>query len=336
MHDFYAFFQLHPSSDDVEDLAMKIFFATLHDDARRWYDGLPDKGIKTMDQFERTFLNEWSLYKRFPTLNIRGYPNHFPLGLVDNCLKFDGNPSMAKSHVAEFLKYISKEKVRHHDVLVRLFLLSLGADQREWVKHDVIPKSIISIRAFILIFLDRWDPTMRVYKNTSTLKKEGLHPSPINEDQNQQEVEERVIDEGYKSHEEEQEFTTKDNEDQVEEKEPEDIKHDEVLMCAPHSDEAIPNPFPPAQEEEDEVSHFPFQVFDDTLFYDLEGEEEREPLDELDPPYYEVERASHKDEAPMLTPPFDKVIQVFKAPAQEVNTVSCFPFQHFDDALFRG
>jgi hypothetical protein len=60
-------------------------------------------------------------------------------------------------------------------------------------------------------------------------------------------------------------------------------------MCDPPSDEATPNPFPPAQEEEDEVSNFPLQVFDDTLFYDSEGEEERKPLDELDPPYYEVE-----------------------------------------------
>ena len=71
-----------------------------------------------------------------------------------------------------------------------------------------------------------------------------------------------------------------DNEYLVEEREPEDIKHDdEVLMCAPPSDEAIPNPFPPAQEEEDEVSHFPFQVFSDTLLYNSEREEEIEPLD---------------------------------------------------------
>jgi hypothetical protein len=156
----------------------------------------------------------------------------------------------------------------------------------------------------------------------------------------QQEVEERDPNEGFQSHEEEKEFThasTKDNEDLVKEKEPEDIKHDEVLMCAPSSNEAIPNPFPPAQKEEDEVSHFPFQVFDDTLFYDSEGEEEREPLDELDPLYYEAQDvgASHEDEALMLTLPFDEVIQAFDAPArEEVNTVSCFPFQDFDDDLF--
>jgi hypothetical protein len=71
----------------------------------------------------------------------------------------------------------------------------------------------------------------------------------------------------------------------VEEPEPEDIKHDdEVLMCAPPSDEAIPNPIFPTQEEEDEVSHFPFQVFDNTLFYDSESEEEMESLHEIYPP----------------------------------------------------
>jgi hypothetical protein len=75
-----------------------------------------------------------------------------------------------------------------------------------------------------------------------------------------------VYKDGNKSHGEEQEFThasSKDNEDLVEEREPEDIKHDdEVLMSAPPSDEAILNPFPRAQEEEDEFSHFPFQVLD--------------------------------------------------------------------------
>jgi hypothetical protein len=80
-------------------------------------------------------------------------------------------------------------------------------------------------------------------------------------------------------------------------------------------------------------SHFPFQVFDDTLFCDLE-EEESESLDEIDPPYYEVEdvEASHEDETMMHALPFNELRE---APAQEeVNTVSYFLFQDFDDALF--
>jgi hypothetical protein len=61
MNDFWAFFQLHPISDDAEDLAMKLFSATLHDDARRWYDGLPNASITSMDQLEEVFLKRWNV-----------------------------------------------------------------------------------------------------------------------------------------------------------------------------------------------------------------------------------------------------------------------------------
>jgi hypothetical protein len=47
-------------------------------------------------------------------------------------------------------------------------------------------------------------------------------------------------------------------EDMVEEMEPE--QNDEVSMCAPPSDEAIQEPFSPAQQKEDEVSCFHFKM----------------------------------------------------------------------------
>jgi hypothetical protein len=50
MSNFWAFFQLHPVSDDVEYLVMKLFSATLLDASRRWYLSLPDGSIKTMDK----------------------------------------------------------------------------------------------------------------------------------------------------------------------------------------------------------------------------------------------------------------------------------------------
>jgi hypothetical protein len=52
--------------------------------ARVWYEGLPDKSIKTMEQFEETFLNRWSLHKMFPSLDIEdimGYPHYISLRL---------------------------------------------------------------------------------------------------------------------------------------------------------------------------------------------------------------------------------------------------------------
>jgi hypothetical protein len=60
-------------------------------------------------------------------------------------------------------------------------------------------------------------------------------------------------------------------------------------------------------------------------------------LDEIDPPYYEAKDVGeiNEDEELMLTLPFDEVIQIFNAPAQEeMNTVSCFPFQDVEDSLF--
>jgi hypothetical protein len=61
MSNFWAFFQLHPINDDAEDLVMKLFSATLHGNARRWYDNLPAASITSMDQLEETFLISWGM-----------------------------------------------------------------------------------------------------------------------------------------------------------------------------------------------------------------------------------------------------------------------------------
>jgi hypothetical protein len=58
---------------------------------------------------------------------------------------------------------------------------------------------------------------------------------------------------------------------------------DEALVTAPPSNESLQDPNSPTQDEENEVSHFPFQFFYDTLFYDSEGEEVKQPLEELVP-----------------------------------------------------
>ena len=54
-----AFFQYRPVSDEAEDLVMKLFFVTLHGEARRWYDNLPAANITSMDHFEEIFLARW-------------------------------------------------------------------------------------------------------------------------------------------------------------------------------------------------------------------------------------------------------------------------------------
>jgi hypothetical protein len=58
-----------------------------------------------------------------------------------------------------------------------------------------------------------------------------------------------------------------------------------VLVFEPPFDEVIQSSIPPAQEEENVVSHFPFQILNDALFHDEEVLEEA--LDALDPSCYD-------------------------------------------------
>jgi hypothetical protein len=83
MSNFWAFFQLHPISYYVEYLAMNIFSTTLHDNARRWYNNLPNTSIASMVKLEEVFLQIWS---------VKRNPNIFLMRL--NCLKKDENETV--------------------------------------------------------------------------------------------------------------------------------------------------------------------------------------------------------------------------------------------------
>jgi hypothetical protein len=85
------------------------------------------------------------------------------------------------------------------------------------------------------------------------------------------------------------------------------------------------------------MSHFPFQLFYDTLFYDSEGEEVKEPLEDLGPSFSieDMIKETRFGDNVLDHVPFDEFIQAIDAPAQqELNTISYFPFLYFDDALF--
>jgi hypothetical protein len=107
MHDFYAFFQLHPISDDAEDLTMKLFSATLHDNSRRWYDGLPDDSITSMDQLEEVFLRIWDPWVFLNELNH---------------IKKNENETVREFH-DKFERLLQQIPTRHHST--HYFLLFL-------------------------------------------------------------------------------------------------------------------------------------------------------------------------------------------------------------------
>ena len=108
-----------------------------------------------------------------------------------------------------------------------LFTPEIKVDDPKDTLDTLSLERLASLEIFVNEFQERWEQVV-----------------------DQQEVEERDPNEGYQSHEEEQEFThasIEDNEDLVEEWEPKNIKDDdEVLMHAPPSDKAIRNPIPTA------------------------------------------------------------------------------------------
>jgi hypothetical protein len=116
-------------------------------------------------------------------------------------------------------------------------------------------------------------------------------------------------------------------------KEQELEQDDEVSTCAPPTDEVMQEPVSPIQQSEEEVSHFPFQDANDTVY--SEDEEEMEASDEVEVSCCEIEdkEAVHEEEAPVIIPQPDEALQDPVNPAQdEENEVSYF--DSFDDALF--
>jgi hypothetical protein len=123
------------------------------------------------------------------------------------------------------------------------------------------------------------------------------------------EPKEEVFQEGYQPLEEEQESphdSIEDNGDLIEEREPEEVNHEED-----HQIHEVEHEFPCEYVEEEH--------FDETHHVeDLIHEE-----------------APHEDEASIFSPPFDEVIQASIPPThEEENMVSYTPFQVFDVASF--
>jgi hypothetical protein len=67
-------------------------------------------------------------HKVYPSIyvkNIPRYPNHLPTKWRESCPKFNGDPTLAVTHVINYMKYASRLNVLHEDVLMKFFVSSL-------------------------------------------------------------------------------------------------------------------------------------------------------------------------------------------------------------------
>jgi hypothetical protein len=74
--------------------------------------------------------------------------------------------------------------VQHEDVCLRLFLLSLGNEQRDWIKNSCKPRSISSLTILIREFLKHWGPEAQSLEDTiqdleDAFSREGFDLDPI-------------------------------------------------------------------------------------------------------------------------------------------------------------
>ena len=124
--------------------------------------------------------NRLSFFDKFLTLDIArilGHPNHVAGRMVRGVLVFDGDPLSAITHIERFNAHASGEKVFHQDVLMLLFMGSLGG-HNSWL-HDHGPKSISSIEEFVDGFLSHF----QVYPEEALIE----HHQDIEDISNEQE-----------------------------------------------------------------------------------------------------------------------------------------------------
>jgi hypothetical protein len=284
---------------------MKLFSTTLCCNAKEWYDNLPDASITTMEQFEETFLERWGIQlEDIPVLleelehikqaedeTVRDFQDRF-----ENMLY-----QIPESHHPE------ERYLVHLFTRALLGYLSFPLDKRAPRTLDEAYNMSARIEEKISL------SEIRCLFTSGTLNRESLFA-----------LENFIVD-----FQEEGEQTTDRQgivEDTTEEPEP----NDEVSTCPPPPNEAIHKPSPPAQQQDDKVSFFPFQDFDDTLFHDSESDGEMESPNEEHLPCCTIkdEGATHEDKTVMHV----KDTQVLEAPAQE-EKVSYPPLQDFDDCL---
>ena len=101
--------------------------------------------------------NSLSFFDIFLTLDIasiHGHLNHFVGRMVRGVPMVNGDPLSTIDHVEIFNAHDSREKAVHQDVLMLLFMGSLGG-HNSWL-YDHEPKSISSIEDFIDGFLSHF------------------------------------------------------------------------------------------------------------------------------------------------------------------------------------
>jgi hypothetical protein len=246
---FWKFFEYFPIDDEAEDVVMKLFSASLHEEARRWFDSLPAASITTMEQFEGIFLANWTM----------------KIEVIQSLLK-----------ELEGIRQADSEIVKAFGFKFEKLLCQIPQSHRPEERYLVYIYTN-GLQGHLGFLLSKKNPktlseahnmAIQIEKNLYLTRANAMDILSLIELVSHEDAQERG-----------EQIIEQQNEDVNEEQELEE--DDEVSACAPPADEALQDPVTPAEDEENEVSCF--DSFDDALFYDSENEEGTELLDEPDP-----------------------------------------------------
>jgi hypothetical protein len=219
----------------------------------------------------------------YPSIDFRsfqGYPNYFDTKWLNKSPTFLG---LLAPHIVNCLEYLSELKLGGEDALIKLFLLTLPSYLKDCFNICYKDRGISSFIHLISRFIDLTKTDCQMYEYVLqnlmvTLDHKGFTNEIVEDlrrayhDQYQEsyDIRDEVYEDHYQPHEEEQDLSH--NPIECSEDITRDVNYeDEAPITTPQSYEALQDTVPPAQDEENEVSHFPFPFFDDTLFYDSES-----------------------------------------------------------------
>jgi hypothetical protein len=117
---------------------------------------IPDNGIVASQDLP------WDFLKVYPSIEVQntfGYPNHSHIECRENFHKFDGDPTLAVTHVVNYMMYASGINVLHEYVLTKICVYYMESSQRKWIADSCDPKSIWSSTNLVEEFIRCWGPT---------------------------------------------------------------------------------------------------------------------------------------------------------------------------------
>jgi hypothetical protein len=116
----------------------------------------------------------WEFHKVYPSFDVQDILDIqiiSPTEWRESCPKFNGDPTLAVTHVVNYMKYASSLDVLHEDVLMNIFVSSLESSQRNFLAHSCNPRASLLLPSSLKNFSSTIGQLPRICKILSKSSK---------------------------------------------------------------------------------------------------------------------------------------------------------------------